>query len=30
MFEMIADINKRGITVLLVEQNVRAGLDLAR
>jgi branched-chain amino acid transport system ATP-binding protein len=30
MFEMIADINKRGITVLLVEQNVRAALELAR
>ncbi len=30
MFEMIAEINKRGITVLLVEQNVRAALELAR
>jgi branched-chain amino acid transport system ATP-binding protein len=30
MFEMIAGINKRGITVLLVEQNVRAALELAR
>lgn len=29
MFEMIANINKQGVTVLLVEQNVRVALDLA-
>jgi len=29
MFEMIAEINRQGVTVLLVEQNVRAALDLA-
>jgi branched-chain amino acid transport system ATP-binding protein len=29
MFEVIGRINKQGITVLLVEQNVRAALDLA-
>lgn len=29
MFEMIGQINKQGITVLLVEQNVRAALELA-
>lgn len=29
MFEMIGEINKQGITVLLVEQNVRAALELA-
>jgi branched-chain amino acid transport system ATP-binding protein len=30
MFEMIEEINKQGVTVLLVEQNVRAALELAR
>lgn len=30
MFEMINEINKQGLTVLLVEQNVRAALELAR
>ncbi len=30
MFEMIEDINKRGVTILLVEQNVRAALELAQ
>ena len=30
MFEMIAEINKQGVTVLLVEQNVRAALELAQ
>lgn len=30
MFEMIDSINKQGLTVLLVEQNVRAALELAR
>jgi branched-chain amino acid transport system ATP-binding protein len=29
MFQMIGEINKQGITVLLVEQNVRAALELA-
>ena len=29
MFEMIGEINKQGVTVLLVEQNVRAALTLA-
>jgi branched-chain amino acid transport system ATP-binding protein len=29
MFEVIGKINKQGMTVLLVEQNVRAALDLA-
>jgi len=29
MFEMIRQINQRGITILLVEQNVRAALELA-
>jgi branched-chain amino acid transport system ATP-binding protein len=28
MFEMIREINKQGVTVLLVEQNVRAALEL--
>jgi len=27
MFEMIEEINKQGVTVLLVEQNVRAALE---
>ncbi len=30
MFEMIGQINKQGVTVLLVEQNVRAALELAK
>ena len=30
MFEMITEINKQGVTVLLVEQNVRAALELAQ
>jgi branched-chain amino acid transport system ATP-binding protein len=30
MFEMIEGINKQGVTVLLVEQNVRAALELAQ
>lgn len=30
MFEMISEINKQGVTVLLVEQNVRAALELAQ
>ncbi len=30
MFEMIDEINKQGVTVLLVEQNVRAALELAQ
>ena len=30
MFEMIGEINKQGMTVLLVEQNVRAALELAQ
>ena len=29
MFEMIKEINRQGITILLVEQNVRAALELA-
>jgi len=29
MFQMIGEINKQGVTILLVEQNVRAALDLA-
>jgi branched-chain amino acid transport system ATP-binding protein len=29
MFEMIEEINKQGVTVLLVEQNVRLALELA-
>jgi branched-chain amino acid transport system ATP-binding protein len=29
VMEIIADINDRGITVLLVEQNVQVGLELA-
>ncbi len=29
MFDMIAEINRKGVTVLLVEQNVRAALELA-
>lgn len=29
MFKMIDDINKQGVTVLLVEQNVRAALELS-
>jgi branched-chain amino acid transport system ATP-binding protein len=29
VFEMITEINKQGVTVLLVEQNVRAALELA-
>jgi branched-chain amino acid transport system ATP-binding protein len=30
MFQMIEGINKQGVTVLLVEQNVRAALELAQ
>lgn len=30
MFEMIAEINRQGVAVLLVEQNVRAALELAQ
>jgi len=30
MFEMIAEINRQGVTILLVEQNVRAALELAQ
>lgn len=30
MFEMIEEINQQGVTVLLVEQNVRAALELAQ
>jgi branched-chain amino acid transport system ATP-binding protein len=30
MFEMIAEINKQGVTILLVEQNVRVALELAK
>ena len=30
MFEMIGEINRQGVTVLLVEQNVRAALELAQ
>jgi branched-chain amino acid transport system ATP-binding protein len=29
MFEMITEINRQGVTILLVEQNVRAALELA-
>jgi len=29
MFGMIARINRQGVTVLLVEQNIRAALELA-
>jgi branched-chain amino acid transport system ATP-binding protein len=29
IFEMITEINKQGVTVLLVEQNIRAALELA-
>jgi branched-chain amino acid transport system ATP-binding protein len=29
MFEMINEINKHGLTILLVEQNVRAALDMS-
>ena len=29
MFQMIGEINKQGMTILLVEQNVRAALELA-
>lgn len=29
MFEMITEINQQGVTILLVEQNVRAALELA-
>jgi len=29
MFEMITEINRQGVTVLLVEQNIRAALELA-
>ncbi len=29
MFEMINEINRQGVTILLVEQNVRAALELA-
>lgn len=28
-FEMVANINKQGVTVLLVEQNIRAALEMA-
>lgn len=30
MFEMIGQINQQGVTILLVEQNIRAALELAR
>ena len=30
MFEMVAEINQQGVTILLVEQNVRAALELAQ
>ena len=30
MFDMIGEINKQGVTILLVEQNVRAALELAQ
>jgi branched-chain amino acid transport system ATP-binding protein len=30
IFEMVAEINKRGVAVLLVEQNVRAAVELAQ
>ena len=29
IFEMITEINKQGVTILLVEQNIRASLELA-
>jgi branched-chain amino acid transport system ATP-binding protein len=29
IFEMITEINKQGVTILLVEQNIRAALELA-
>jgi branched-chain amino acid transport system ATP-binding protein len=29
MFEMITEINQQGVTILLIEQNVRAALELA-
>jgi branched-chain amino acid transport system ATP-binding protein len=29
MFEMIAKINQQGVTILLVEQNVQASLEMA-
>jgi branched-chain amino acid transport system ATP-binding protein len=29
MFEMIAEINRQGVTILLVEQNIRIALELA-
>jgi branched-chain amino acid transport system ATP-binding protein len=29
IFEMITEINERGVTILLVEQNIRAALELA-
>jgi branched-chain amino acid transport system ATP-binding protein len=29
MFEMIKEINRQGVTVLLIEQNVRAALEVA-
>ena len=29
IFEMISEINKQGVTILLVEQNIRAALELA-
>jgi branched-chain amino acid transport system ATP-binding protein len=30
MFDMIGEINRQGVTVLLVEQNVRAALELTK
>jgi len=30
MFRMIEEINKQGVTILLVEQNVRAAMELAQ
>ena len=29
IFEMIREINRQGVTILLVEQNIRAALELA-
>jgi branched-chain amino acid transport system ATP-binding protein len=29
IFEMIQEINRQGVTILLVEQNVRAAMELA-
>jgi branched-chain amino acid transport system ATP-binding protein len=29
IFEMVQEINRQGVTILLVEQNVRAALELA-